>query len=74
MSGYRYEVQVHGKWHQNSVVFATEDEAELAGQNKFFNWTQCDAYRVVASDEPANYRYDIITGAVLHIATEASHG
>jgi hypothetical protein len=70
--GYRYEVQVAGKWYDNKVIFATEKEASQAGYNKQFNWTQCENYCVVQSDEPVNYRYDFDTGAVIHIATEGA--
>lgn len=72
MSGFKYEVQVHGKWYSNAVCFATEAEASQAGYNKMFNWTQCEDYRVVPTDDPVNYRYDADTGAVIHIATEGA--
>lgn len=61
---WKYEVQVHGegeKWHSNGVAFPTREEAENAGYNKMFNWTMCTDYRVVESDEPANYNW--ITGS-----------
>jgi hypothetical protein len=72
MSSYRYEVQVAGHWYPNAVCFATEAEASSAGYNKMYNWTQCENYRVVADERPANYRYDAATGAVIHIATEGA--
>jgi hypothetical protein len=68
--GYRYEVQVDNKWYPNEVIFATEHEASCAGNNKFYNWTLCQNYRVVPDEREVNYRYDAATGAVIHIATE----
>jgi hypothetical protein len=61
---YRYEVNVQGKWYDNQAFFETEGEASKAGYNKMFNWTQCDDYRVVPSDQPANYRWNDTDGMV----------
>ena len=67
---YRYEVQVnHGagtdhNWYKNQVIFATHEEADNAGHAKFCAWTLCEAYRVVETDEPANYRWVPGTGLV----------
>ena len=63
---YRFEVFVQGKWYDNQVFFETEAEAQNAGYNKFFNWTQCDDYRVVESDQPVNYRWNNDRG-IVHI-------
>ena len=54
-----YEIKVYGdpKFYRNSVVFATKEEAEKAGYNKFFNWFSADEYRVVEVDEPVNYKW-----------------
>jgi hypothetical protein len=68
MPSYRFEVLVQGKWYDNKVFFATHAEADRAGNNKFFNWTQCDEYRVVESDQPVNYRWSPEEG-MIHIAT-----
>jgi len=68
MPSYRYEVLVQGKWYDNQVFFATHAEADRAGNSKFFNWTMCEEYRVVESDQPVNYRYDG-EGQLIHIAT-----
>jgi len=66
---FRYEVSVSGKWYPNEVCFETHQEADRAGNNKFFNWTMCDGYRVVEDTRPANYRW--IDDGAIHIATEA---
>ena len=67
--GYQYEVLVQGKWHSNEMVFATEAEANKAGQNKFYNWTLCDEYRVVETYKSANYQWTAHRG-IIHIASE----
>jgi hypothetical protein len=69
---FRYEVQVAGKWYDNKVFFATQREAQTAGDNKLYNWSQCQDVRVVEADEPTNYRFDFDSGAVIHIATEGA--
>jgi hypothetical protein len=56
---WKYEIKVCGdpKFYQNSVVLATKEEAEKAGRNKHWNWTQAEEYRVVEVDEPVNYKW-----------------
>jgi hypothetical protein len=70
--GYRYEVQVSGKWYDNKVIFATTREAQAAADNKLFNWTQAQDVRVIATDDAVNYRFDFDCGAVIHIPTETA--
>ena len=69
--GYRYEVFVSGKWYDNAVIFATAEEAQQAGDNKLWSWSQCEDVRVVESDQPANYRLDIGSGVITFIAGAA---
>lgn len=60
MKSWKYELQVHGegdKWHKNGVAFATKEEAEAAGLDKFSAWMMANDHRVVPSDEEPNYRY-----------------
>jgi hypothetical protein len=52
------EVFVEGKWSRNSLVFATQDEAERNARDLFMRWTMCSDSRAV--EEPnavVNYRY-----------------
>jgi len=57
---YKYEVKIIGedKWHSNGVAFETEDEATQAGEAKWMARTMCDEFRIVESDETANYKYE----------------
>lgn len=64
-AGWRYEVFVQGKWYDNTVTFATAEEAQQAADIKMWNWTMCDETRVVPSAKPVNYRIE--DGAVVHI-------
>jgi hypothetical protein len=49
-----------GKWYQNSVTFATQEEAHQNAYDKFCAWTMPDDYRAVevdATENPVNYTY-----------------
>jgi hypothetical protein len=56
-----YKVEVNtvrfGPWDTNSLRFATENEAQLYGNDLFNRWTSVRDYRVVASEDPVNYRW-----------------
>ena len=56
---YKPEFKVYGddKFYANAVVFATKEEAEGNASAKYRAWTMAEAYRVVESDEPVNYRW-----------------
>lgn len=65
MSGFRYEVQTQEtgeRWFDNSVVLATEAEAQGAGYDKWSRWALCTAYRVVPVDATPNYTWDALRG------------
>jgi hypothetical protein len=64
--GYRYEIQVQGKWYDNQVVLATEAEAQGAGDTKLFSWSLAESVRVVETDKPVNYKFMIDRG-LIHI-------
>jgi N12 class adenine-specific DNA methylase/2'-5' RNA ligase len=58
---FKYEFQVHGeggKWSDNALRFATEKEAQAAGDEHLTRWTMADAVRVVPSEDAPNYRWD----------------
>jgi hypothetical protein len=52
-----------GKWCGNMLRFATEDEAQKYVQDLSWRWTLVRDTRVVASDEPVNYRWNAARGA-----------
>lgn len=63
---WKYEVSTDntGKFYGNAVRFATEAEARSAGNAKFMAWTLVREFRVVESEEPANYKWDERRGLV----------
>ncbi len=63
---YKCQIKVYGdpKFYDNAVRFATREEADSAGQNKLWNWTMADEYRVVESTDPANYRWSETEGLI----------
>ena len=54
------EVKVFGEdgWHQNALVFETEEEALASASNLACRWFAVKQYRAVEVDKPANYRWD----------------
>jgi hypothetical protein len=44
-----------GKWTGNALRFATKKEAVWYAKDLFSRWTACREWRVVESDESANY-------------------
>jgi len=44
------------KFYDNAVRFATAEEAEAEGADRYARWTMAEAYRVVESDDPVNYK------------------
>jgi hypothetical protein len=48
------EVYVEGMWSQNSLVFATQAEAEMEAYALLMRWTLCEKSRAVEVDEPVN--------------------
>lgn len=47
------------KWYGNALRFATEQEAENNVRNLASRWLLVTDTRVVASDDPVNYRWTI---------------
>lgn len=58
-TSFKPEFRVAGdpKFYPNNIAFATKEEAEANGLDKFRKWTMAAEYRVVESDEPVNYRW-----------------
>ena len=52
-----YEVKVANdeKWYGNAMRFATENEARIAGLNKYTVWTMCIDYRVIEAEGKVNW-------------------
>ena len=46
-----------GQWCGNTLRFATREEAETNVQDLMMRWFAVRETRVVASDDPVNYRY-----------------
>ena len=46
------------KFYDNAVRFATAEEAEAAGVDKYSKWMMAEAYRVAESDDPVNYKWE----------------
>jgi len=44
---WKYEVQVDGKWYASGPTYATQADAQDAGQRKFDAWYACTDVRVV---------------------------
>jgi hypothetical protein len=51
-----------GKWVSNALRFATREEAEAQVHDLMMRWTLVRDTRVVESDDPVNYRYNIQSG------------
>lgn len=49
------------KWYDNSVRFATKEEAEVSAKDLMARWLLVVDCRAVESDEPVNYRIDFET-------------
>lgn len=47
-----------GKWCSNAVRLATREEAQAYGRNLAGRWTLVRDWRVVESEDPANFKAD----------------
>lgn len=57
MSNWKPEVEVHGEWGQNALVFATKEEAEANARDLYGRWMLCTNYRAVETNDPVNYKW-----------------
>jgi hypothetical protein len=53
---YKPEFLVEGVWCGNGQRFATHEEANSSGRTRWIGWTLPTDFRVVPSDDEANYR------------------
>lgn len=49
------------KWYDNSVRFATKEEAEASARDLMNRWLLVTECRAAESDDPVNYRIDLET-------------
>ena len=59
MTSFKPEVQTDntGKWYDNALRFATEQEAYESARDLAARWFAVLAYRAAPSDDPVNYKY-----------------
>lgn len=55
------------KFYDNSLAFATREEAEFSAKDLMRRWFSVVECRAVESDQPVNYHLDINTGALTPI-------
>ena len=67
---YKYGVKLEGqsKLSFNSVVFATEEEADLAGRELLSRWFAPTGYKVVQTDDEVNYT--IVDNTIKRLSTK----
>lgn len=55
---FKPEVSTDGgrTFHQNTLAFATREEAETSARDLMSRWMLVTDWRVVESDQPVNYR------------------
>lgn len=51
-----------GKFCGNALRFATREEAQAYVNDLFNRWTSCTDKRVVETDDPVNYTFDVKSG------------
>ena len=68
---WKVEVQTDStsKWYGNAIRYASKAAAELGGADLAFRWTLVGAWRVVESDDPANY--DIVNGELVRLEVQS---
>lgn len=61
------EVEVEGKWSQNALVFATEDEAKTSARGLMMRWLTVTDYRAVEVDDTHKVNYKLIDGELSEV-------
>lgn len=56
-----------GKFYDNSLAFATPEEAEFWAKDLLNRWLLAVNYRVVGSNEPVNYQINLETGVMSNV-------
>lgn len=69
---YKPEVRVgtDTKWYDNSLAFATREEAEYSARDLMNRWLLVVDWRVVESEQPVNYKLDLETGDLTAVKEE----
>jgi len=57
---YKVAVKVTGEpqWNYNAQRFATEEEAQAAGEDLYSRWTLVERFEVQESADPVNYKWE----------------
>lgn len=58
------------KWYDNSLAFATREEAEYSARDLMNRWLLVVDWRVVESEQPVNYKLDLGTGELTAVKEE----
>lgn len=58
---YKTEVLAENQWCSNSLRFATQKEAEAAGNELLSRWFVPTASRATETADPVNYRFNFDT-------------
>jgi hypothetical protein len=66
MASWKVQFQVVNSptYHDNAVRFEEHLEADFYALDKMLAWTACTDYRIVKSDDPANYAWSNGAGLV----------
>ena len=65
MPNWKPEVEVDGKFSQNALVFATEEEALQSARDLTARWMLVTNYRAVPTEDAVNYK--IVDGVLSHV-------
>jgi hypothetical protein len=65
-TSYRVVIKVHGEHGEtgNAMRFATAKEARAYGRDLFGRWTSVESWRIKATQDPPNYRWDQANGTI----------
>ena len=60
------------KWYDNNLAFATHEEALYSAKDLMSRWMLVTDYRAVESEQPVNYRLDMVTGELTAVAEDVT--
>ena len=60
------------KWYDNSLCFASKEEAEASARELMSRWLLVTECRAVESTDPVNYRIDLETYQLVAVEKEAA--
>jgi hypothetical protein len=66
MKSYKPEVQTDssGKWYENALRFATQEEAHANARDLAIRWFLVTAWRASECNDPVNYKWDNSRGLI----------